>query len=269
MATAKELGLVDGTNEMMIRLYTISNGYSDGSRWEGFKKFRLYKPESGSTEIMRLLKTSDPLRPPINEVGISVYIIPDLVKLHQTAPDLFEEFILAVLAHEGAKAGHLMLWPIASIDEALKYFNWRQLDNQAVSLLIRNFVKGIWPREILDAGTPPFAQWLPALTIIRETLSRSGYNRVKLEPFGVIWKESQAMYGMFKDRGIRSVAICLWFEKYFRKLNVNVQNEFAVQFDFLDAQQRQQVIAMMSEIQKEYMMPKYSQNVFVANALNK
>lgn len=268
MATASQMGLVKGSNAMMIEIYRLSKLYSDVPRWQGFTKFVIYRPQN-DTEMMRILKTDNPLRPDIERIGLSVNIIPDLVRLHQTVPDLFEEVILALLAHEGGKVGHLMLWPIASIDEAVKYFNWKQLDSQTALLLIHNFVRGIWPRAILDAGTPPFDQWLTALTIIKETLGRFGYDRDRPGPYGVLWKEAQAMYGMVQDRGVRSAAIFLWFIRDFRKMNVNLQNEFAQQFYFLNTQERHRVIVMMSEIQKEYKQQANPRSGFISNMFNK
>lgn len=196
--------------------------------------------------------TNDPLRPDNHTLAISIDIIPDLIRLHQTAPKLFNEFILAALAHEGGKVGHLMRWPISSVDEALKYFNWKQFNAQAASSLIQNFVRRIWPIELERSGTPSIDSWLPALTIIKETLSRFGYDPLNPEPFGITWKEFQAMYGMVQDRGIRSVAIFIWFERDFRKINVDLQSEFANQFNFLNEREQKEVILLMAKIQREY-----------------
>ncbi|MBI4846155.1 MAG: hypothetical protein HY810_06770 [Candidatus Omnitrophica bacterium] len=262
MVSLAQLGFPPEAEAMMLRVREISKNYYDSNLWAGFKRFGFYQPNTIS-EIMHIEHNKAEDKPYEDILAISKLVVPSFIKLYQEYPELFDELIKALLAHEGGNKGHLMRWPLTSIDEAVKYFDWANLNALAAQVLIQNFINGVYPEmlsnKFRDKGTPAFHKWLHSLVIIKETLTRFNFDRNKSEPFGVIWKEFAANYGMVVDQGPRSPAVILWFHKHFRKLEINLEAAYSVQFSWLDKDERAATTVEISQIEMDY-QKKIAQN---------
>ncbi len=253
MATSRELGLSDSADDMLRDMRRIAADYTFPPYWYGFKKFMPYKTNDPG-EFMRLVrpKGAAQFNYDSKTIGVSLLMLPDLVKLFEIAPSLWKELYESILAHEGGRKGHLMLWPLTNIEEIIQIFNWPRLLKKSAEPLIQNFVSGNWPEEVIRRGTPPLESWLPAATIFNLGLQYFGYNSNTPDPDGIIWKEYQANYGMVQEKGLRAVAIWFWWLSDFRKVEVNFSRERDHRFAFLSDAEFAQVLLMKEEIQKEY-----------------
>jgi len=255
--TAQERDLPPDAVEVIEAIEKIAFSYTwEQLNWSGIKEFMLYEP-LGPAEFLRIPYHDDGI------LALSEEIIPDLIRLYKTSPSLFTELIKAGLAHEGGKSGHMKKWPI-KIEDAIKIFNWPRLTKKAAGKLIRNLVDEKYTdiATLMQLGMPPLGLWAWSLDIIKKSLAHFGYDRNKPEPFGVIWKEEAAWYGMVRERGIRSAAVWFWFLQYFRGLTLDYDKEFRQMYNFLYENEnnagkpydyRPEVIAEVEKIQKEYL----------------
>jgi len=252
MASSEDLGLPKKADDMLREMKKLAANYNFPPYWYGIKIFIPYKTDNPG-EFMLLMRFKDnPLSIVPNKLKISLKILPKFTELFVSAPKIWQELFLSGLAHEGGKRGHMKLFPLASIEDALKYFDWSRMVRESAELLVQNFTNEKWPDELVINGLPGVKDWLPAGSIINKTLEAHGYSPTNPEPDGILWKEYQANYGMVQERGIRSVAVWLWWLSDFLGLNINLQKEFDTVFSFLTDEQRVQVIQEVGKIKQEY-----------------
>jgi hypothetical protein len=254
MASSEALGLSKAGDSMLNDMTKIAAEYINPPYWYGFKKFMPYQTDD-PTEFMKLLRPKGSLEYAPAAIGVSLKILPDLIKLYTVAPTLWQELVEATLAHEGGRKGHLQLWPFSSLADILRYFKWPTLTKSAAQHLIQELVnEGRELRDdiITNYGLPAATQWLPAVAVFNMSLNKFGYDSTKPNPDGIVWKEYQADYGMVQEKGLRAVAIWYWWLSDYRGLNIDFKKDHDQVFSFLSDADWRTMFSLKVKIQQEY-----------------
>ncbi len=252
--TARELGLPKETIKLFRKLREIASEYYDQKFWPGVKTFAV-----GLSEDEDAIMQIDPDDNTV--VGVITHAIPDLIRLMEEAPSLFEEFAAAIIVHEGGISGHGMKWPIQPED-----LDWTNMSiKEIMNIIYDATVNRSWPKFIYERGIPPFSSWLISLSVIWRSLKLAGFNPMEANPWGIIWKESQANLGMVHEKGVRSVALWIWYSRCFSPPAgemIDIEQELSESFAFLEMQNITygEILDEVKKIQLDYELEKKSRS---------
>ncbi|MFH1459545.1 MAG: hypothetical protein ABIG64_04140 [Candidatus Omnitrophota bacterium] len=258
-----------GTQKILTEIIRIASGYNDEYWEEGFTQIRAATADD-KMAVFRLHNDDN------NALGVVEHAIPDLIKLYET-PRKFEEVIEVLLIHEGGVSGHAMPWHYRPEDFSFKKFK-DTFEDIYIATLRLNIKAGNAYKNLVNIlrnrSIPQIKDWSFSGKILVEALLLANYNPNEPDPWGVRWVEAQPNIGVMKQKGVRGVALILWFMREFRSvdlsgyidLNTQLEQEFPHLKKF--GITPDQVKKEMEKIQKEYKAEKNEKPVsgFISGA---